>query len=608
LIKLRYVIPTIGKVKICFGGYPETFYKILVKAGEVERLKSLLHLGVLHEIFPGMNHTRWDYTITMLYFIQQFSKAGLKGLSPAKKVGEVWLSGRDMLQILALGANIGHLPGTFAVEKGVMRCLITNKNLAKKVIKGASLSRKFGIEKVDYTNLNKLFVLVKLQSWLDTNIDLNEDRKVIRAAKILFEDLVVGEPKTEHRRKILDRFNLCRRASYQLLDCLYVNLPVRVDYAGFAKRLLEFFSQVERWEAIQALIDSYTRVIYHQIYHSKKSRELVVLWAEQACRLLEVSDKPLARLKEWLTYSRLGDISEKLPGNKYELLFSVALPFKFGPNFLIETFREEHTEKIEEEFSELIQDTKALILYVPGLKDPVVEEAAIGDLYLDVFVAKKCSNFTNIKTLLKILIWTKRKFGGDWGSGILVKGALENLLQRLPDRRDFTVSIDIAPDDFFKEGASSFIPDDRVNIFAAGEKKDALAIFRRKVDQTWDSSKKKQFHECKVLKELVKKRWIKPQRGLACYHVIVPGRIKFVHRSNGTEKCEFDGALLQIAAKGMNISRGTLFLLEAKSGKSTSRSEAGKLLRFKLKEKLGIKPKSVRRFQGRSAYAKVILI
>ncbi len=129
------------------------------KYTEINRLKKLNHLGVIHNVFPGIRHTRWDYTITMLYLIQQLRETNIEGLSSDKRMGEIRITGRDMMQLLALSANIGHLPGTFSVEKGLMRFLLHNNEFKDKIIKIINISEEEFI-KIDYTNLNKMFEVV----------------------------------------------------------------------------------------------------------------------------------------------------------------------------------------------------------------------------------------------------------------------------------------------------------------------------------------------------------------------------------------------------------------------------------------------------------------
>src|SRR5690606_34096608 len=89
--------------------------------GEVHRLERLRHLGVLERSLQGISHTRWDYTASMLYVATKLRPAGT-----SRKVmfGKTCFSSfTAAVQVAALLSNIGHLPGTFAVEKGVMRWL-----------------------------------------------------------------------------------------------------------------------------------------------------------------------------------------------------------------------------------------------------------------------------------------------------------------------------------------------------------------------------------------------------------------------------------------------------------------------------------------------------
>ena len=143
-MKFQHNIPNVGAVKLILDGRPARLYKIMREKGEINRLNKLLHLGVIQDQFPGMRHTRLDYTMTMLYLTHRLKKARREGLSPESRVGSIRLSGRDTLQILALISNIGHLPGTFAVEKGVMRFIVKNDLLDILIKEQSKLSEYYG--------------------------------------------------------------------------------------------------------------------------------------------------------------------------------------------------------------------------------------------------------------------------------------------------------------------------------------------------------------------------------------------------------------------------------------------------------------------------------
>jgi len=331
-MEFSYSIPLLGLLKIELVGYPETFYYLLEEKGEISRLQKLKHLGILQNVFMGMRHTRWDYAVTMLYLIQLLSGAKLEGLSTKKKVGKLYLSGRDMMQLLALANNIGHLPGTFAVEKGTMRYLITHKVIARKFCKSANLSEA-NFKKIDYLNLNKLFLLFKLRSWLD-DIEVNDhEREVIEAVKILSNEIFLSQPKTEHMKKIQDYFNFIRRISYQLLDCLYVNLPIQIDYREFISQFSKFRINKEEMQRIYKLTDHYACIVYKEIYHSDRACKAVVVWADEVFKSLAKQNNALKVVKKWLEDSELSNVARS-PCYDVKQVFSCILPYKSIINFL----------------------------------------------------------------------------------------------------------------------------------------------------------------------------------------------------------------------------------------------------------------------------------
>jgi len=514
------------------------------------------------------------------------------------------------MQLLALAVNIGHLPGTFAVEKGTMRYLVTHGDIARKLCKPVNLDEaKF--KKIDYLNLNKLLLLVKLQSWLDDGIKINDrEKEIIKVVKTISSEIFLSEPETEHKEKVKDYFNFIRRVSYQLLDCLYVNLPIRIDYREFIDQLSKPLINKEEIRAIRELTDCYTCIVYKQIYHSDKACNALAVWSDRVFEKLIQQNDTLEMVKKWLKSSELSDVVQN-PYYDLKSVFSFTLPRKFGANFLTESFQDLQVDKLEMEVAKLLESKKVLILYIPGLKDPISEDFSPSELLFHVYSDKTngTDKFECWRTIALILVWTYGQFKDSWGVGIIAKAAMESILQTLaPDHCKTTVTL--ASDEFFEdEDGSLLVPEDKVKIFHVSQLsqcKELLQVFRRKEAVTWGAGLKEQFHECEFLKELIKKKWPKPRGGLAQYLIMLPGRIKFIDRTTQQDICEFDGALLTIK-KRKQISNMTLFLLEAKSGKRNSKFAGEKYLRNNL-DKLGIDRLSKVRRIKKDAYVEITLL
>lgn len=603
---ISYYIPLIGPAEINLGDYPCLFYQFLINKGEFNRLQKLAHLGVLHEVFKGMRHTRWDYTVTMLFLIQELNESKLEGLRTEKKVIKGFkLSGRDMLQLLALSSSIGHLPGTFAIEKGVMRYFIEHHSVAGKLYKNVGLPKDF-YDKIDYTNINKLFLLWKLQIWSNGSIAENTNN-VLQGLKNLWQNLYFGRPGTEHREKIYNYFDLVRQISFQLLDCIYVNPLLKFDFSSFINQLSKALWEKSQIESIAELTNYYSRIVYKNIYHSPSACRVIDSWSNKVRKFLEKQDEPLDTIREWLMESDPEKIIEKPLINTKEI-FSCTLPYRFGANFLIDSFVSSQIEKLEIELMKTLKDGQALILYIPNFKDPIFDTIEPGDLFFNVYAKEKSNKEEILQTLGLIVSWVYKHFKNKLGIGIIAKSITEKLLELLAPNRDINVTVELPPDDFFFSDYD-IVKEDKIQILNANQRHEILNTLLKREDNNWSKPLREYFAECKVLKELAKKQFKKPQRGVGQYWVIVPGRLKFYDKAERKDICEFDGAVLYVAKKGQKINSLTVFLIESKAGRSSSKSEAVKRLREKLEKKLQTSLSfKIRKIKRKNAYAQIKMI
>jgi len=122
MTSISYSIPYAGHVEIPLYPPADTVHEILRTSGEINRLSRLRHIGALEIVYPGVSHSRWDYTVSILHAVTRLRRAVSNS---AFSIGAAQFSSIPAaLQCLALLANIGHLPGTYAVEKGVARFLL----------------------------------------------------------------------------------------------------------------------------------------------------------------------------------------------------------------------------------------------------------------------------------------------------------------------------------------------------------------------------------------------------------------------------------------------------------------------------------------------------
>ena len=131
---LRYNLPGFGPVRIRLFPSAQRVYDFLDQYNHVACLKEIDQLGPIRQVLPGAHHTRYEYLIAQLAIITELCH--LPGQQPA---GLSLSRGRDtfgtvdgvdrppsngeILMVLALLGNIGHLPSTFSGERALMKFL-----------------------------------------------------------------------------------------------------------------------------------------------------------------------------------------------------------------------------------------------------------------------------------------------------------------------------------------------------------------------------------------------------------------------------------------------------------------------------------------------------
>ncbi len=119
---IEHVVPQFGYREIPLRPPADALYKLLEEVKEVNRLKGLRHLGSVARAMNGVNHYRWDYTAALLLYGDELK---LPGFNARFRIGDTSFSSTNAaLQSLALIWNVGHLPGTYSVEKGLFRAMV----------------------------------------------------------------------------------------------------------------------------------------------------------------------------------------------------------------------------------------------------------------------------------------------------------------------------------------------------------------------------------------------------------------------------------------------------------------------------------------------------
>lgn len=220
---------------------------MLDSVGEIARLERLNHIGALSYTFPGISHTRWDYTVSMLYVVTRLRKLVT---GSEFSLGEAKFSSMAAaLQCLALLSNIGHLPGTYCVEKGIARFLLGRNRASPsdclfEIALGADLSTigqvvegaNGYLRENDYLALSRLCAIIKLTT---------KFRGKAAVPKWLAEDFFVpfiirNLRSDDPRWSELDEFfDASRRLAYLNRDSTLIHSPVTVGLSPLISNLVD---------------------------------------------------------------------------------------------------------------------------------------------------------------------------------------------------------------------------------------------------------------------------------------------------------------------------------------------------------------------------------
>ena len=295
-------------------------YRFLLEMGEIKRLGSLRQLGVIAELIPGARHTRWDYTVMMLYLASLIEWSGSKN---ALKVGDVDLSSwKALLQILVLFWNVGHLPGGYATEKGVVRffyendrtCPLEELDLIRPLRDiGVHLNPRhpdyevYTIPELDYRDIHRILGAWKLLRW--SKFAPPDVRRVLEDIGIPFL-LRWRELRIQQRERwysLLNLFDLVRACSSAILDTAFCKAAWGVDLPLYLCSMLNDsqLSLAEVSERLAFITRPSVFYLYQEVYHSSSAQRAMAIVAERVHAHLSRSRLWKRTLRHWLSRDRL---------------------------------------------------------------------------------------------------------------------------------------------------------------------------------------------------------------------------------------------------------------------------------------------------------------
>jgi len=179
-------VPGLGKLSAQLYENSSATYLLLNSNDHIKRMRNIEQLGVIHNVYEGVHHSRWEYVMTQLGLLHRLypsdKKAGGRplegwGLNSDIEFLDTRFSGTEVIQIWILLSNAGHLPGTFSSEKALMKYIIKDsriKEILRNSLKDDNVKLYFDyiLETEDIYNFNKVLSFFFLEHYRDQDPEL----------------------------------------------------------------------------------------------------------------------------------------------------------------------------------------------------------------------------------------------------------------------------------------------------------------------------------------------------------------------------------------------------------------------------------------------------
>jgi hypothetical protein len=568
--KIAHMLPIVGHVELLLYPPADRIHSVLLSHQERRRLDQLRHLGSFTHAFPGTRHMRWDYTVAMLYYASLIKGAGANS---SFRIGSMEYSSlTSALQCCCLVWNIGHLPGTFAVEKGVYQYL-HSQNASKpassllwpgednpRVQKIAEQANAL-LRDDDYLAVARVLAILKLLHYAKGEEEWLFDWVAEFAAPFMlgYEDRA-----SLQWHKIGTVFPLVRHTAHLTVDHGISGLGWIPDIPALVKWIVSLSPPFETMrDTISELLSPVERQICDRLYHSEPARKESAIVSDHVHRYLNGKSNASKTIMRWLHESafrrlKLGRIT---PLQECQ----VAASLRLRSHFSVPT---RSVVDIEKELRSKHFDLPIGLEYRSWNSDVMAEP---DELIIDVMT----TDTPKTTDVGKLLAWCIRRFE-DFSAkpqddfSILRKIELEStyadLLMRAfkLSRPEIAMRFQpwpLAQFGIFKDFLESTA---RGGLWASNATMDDPITKHIVRDRSSDVPSRLRANYIEMqgvihLRQLLRRRWTSSKPRQRC--ILVMGSVRFSNKER--DLLEFDGGILTVSCRG---GRMEWYGLESKSG------------------------------------------
>lgn len=282
--ELKYNLPGFGFATCSIMGEAVVLNSILEENNLINKMKNTCQLGTMKYVYPGAHHTRYEYVFTQLMLIHNIRSEDKRNieLSLSSNLCEYNkfkkdVSGKVLLQCLAMLSNAGHMYDTFTSSRILLDLLIESKESKTdfyKIYKSnlpKEIKNKFDeiLNDGNYYKLH-LFNLLHILKEFRRKSKYREscDLYICMVIQLLDSSLI----KNEATSKIFYLYKKIRKIAYLSMDMVYTPASVGANLNRMIFTIPSYIDDLfDDQSAMNKSLNQLEEIIHQQIYNSAMS-------------------------------------------------------------------------------------------------------------------------------------------------------------------------------------------------------------------------------------------------------------------------------------------------------------------------------------------------
>lgn len=304
--KRTYNLPGSGTLNCNVFEYTWKLFDFFEAYGHDHRIKNIYQLGHLIDVFPGAHHNRYEYLFLQWTIISELCK--LKDSNLGLSCNRSWYgkiksaskhpSCAEILQVLSLILNLGHLGGTFASERAFLEFLKADKTVRRTFKSGLEEPEKKYFEEI--LSGNKMYKIHHLIAFYFINRGKRKSSKNVDFCNQLLRGYCYNDGKDNFTKlRNWKLYRSIRRISYLILDSHYAPVPFSLDLSSillnFDKLNQEIITEDSSYNVA---LNELEKVLERTVYLSSNSALTTSIYSQEYLKSLEkLTSKELEKHK-----------------------------------------------------------------------------------------------------------------------------------------------------------------------------------------------------------------------------------------------------------------------------------------------------------------------